>query len=76
MKAAIAVLISVAQELAELAKNSLMKIREGEKIKKEWYKNGIYYRESIFEGKVYQAQFDFRKRQSHLLMLNLLKCSN
>ena len=59
-----AVLLAIITELAELAKNSLPKIQEGEKIKREWYENGIYYRETIYKGETIQAQFDFRQRKS------------
>lgn len=60
MSAAIIILIRVAEELAELAKNSIPKIRNGEKICREWLKDGVYCRESLFNGKTFLAQFDFK----------------
>ena len=68
MNTAPVVLLTIITELAELAKSNLPKIREGEKIKQEWYKNGIYYRETIYKGKITQAQFDFRQRRSHQMV--------
>lgn len=64
MTAAPAVLLAVATELAKLAKSSLPEMRNGETIQREWFENGIYYRETIFDGKVFQNQYDFRKRKS------------
>ena len=64
MKAAITVLLTVAQELEDLAKSSMPKMREGEMIKREWFENGVYYRETTLDGNLYQAQFDFRQRKS------------
>ena len=63
MKPFIAILLSIAQELEDLAKNSVPKIREGEIVKREWLEDGVYYRETIFDSKLYQAQFDFKKRK-------------
>lgn len=65
MIAAASVLLAVATELAEQAKSSMPKMKEGEKILHEWYKNGIYYRETAIGDEVFQSQYDFRKRKSH-----------
>ena len=58
------VLFTIATELAKQAKDSLPKMQDGEKIRREWYEDGIYYRETTFNGKVFQSQYDFRKRKS------------
>lgn len=67
------VLIAIATELAETAKSSLPKMRDGEKVQSEWYKNGIYYRETIYKSETYVSQFDFRKRKSHRSLV--VKCN-
>ena len=54
MKAAITALLTVAQELDDLAKSSMPKMREGELIKREWLTDGTYYRETLFNGKIYR----------------------
>ena len=64
MKAAITALLTVAQELDDLAKSSMPKMREGEIIKHEWFENGVYHRETTLGGNLYQAQFDFRQRKA------------
>ena len=63
----IMILRSVAEELAELALSSVPKIRSGEKIKREWLKDGVYNRETTFEGKNFLAQFDFKTRTSNFI---------
>ena len=67
MKRVSAVLFAVATELSKLAKDSMPKMREGEKLCREWYENGIYCRESSLNGHVYVAEYDFRQRKSRLL---------
>lgn len=57
-------LFAVAEELANLAKSSTPELRQGEIVKGECLKDGIYYRESIFENKTYQSAFDFKQRKS------------
>ena len=64
MNAALESLFTVAEELANLAKSSTPELRQGEIIKSECLKDGIYYRESIFENKTYQSAFDFKQRKS------------
>lgn len=55
-------LLAIVNELAEQAKNSLPNIREGEQIRREWYKNGVYSRETLLDGEVFLSQYDFRSR--------------
>ena len=43
------------------------KLREGEEIQKEWYENGVYYRETSFDGKTYLSQYDFRQNKASFL---------
>ena len=64
MKKAFMVLLAVAEELAELAKSNMPKIRNGEKIDREWFQNGVYYRETSYDGEIFRASFDFRQRKS------------
>ena len=61
------VLYAIAEELAKKAMDSLPKIREGEEIQKEWYENGVYYRETSFDGKTYLSQYDFRQNKASFL---------
>lgn len=70
MKNALAALFEVAKELSELAKNSIPKLREGEVIKCEWLRDGIYCRETVFNGTAYQAKFDFKKRIGSISIIN------
>ena len=55
-------IIQVAKELEELAKSSVAKLRSGEQITHEQLKNGVYSRESVFEGETYLVTFDFKTR--------------
>ncbi len=63
------VLFTIATELAKQAKDSMPEIRDGEIIQHEWYEDGIYYRETTFNGKVFQNQYDFRKRKSSQIII-------
>lgn len=63
------VLFTIATELAKQAKDSMPEIRDGEIIQHEWYEDGIYYRETTFNGKVFQSQYDFRKRKSFQIII-------
>lgn len=63
MKTASTVLLAVAAELSKLAKDSMPRMREGEKIRREWYKDGIYRRESVLDGRIFIAEYDFRQRK-------------
>lgn len=62
--AASAVLFAVATELASQAKDSLPELREGEKVQREWLESGIYKRLTVFEGRTFLSQFDFRQKKS------------
>jgi len=63
MKTDFRAFFTVAKELAELAKSSMPEIRKGETIKREWLQDGVYYRETVYDGKIHQARFDFRQRK-------------
>ena len=58
MPTLVAILLKVASELEQLAKNGMPK---GE-IVREWFSDGVYYRESVFNGKKVLSRFDFRSR--------------
>ena len=58
------VLLAVATELAELAKNSMPVLRKGEVVLREWFKDGIFYRETNLKGCKYVAEFNFRQRKT------------
>ncbi len=60
-----AVLLAVAEELAEQAKNSLPEIQKGERIRREWLENGVYSRETVLNGEICLCQYDFRQRVGH-----------
>ncbi len=64
MTAAPAVLFAVATELAKLAKSSMPEMRKGEKVQREWFQDGIYYRETMLGNEVFRSQYDFRQRKS------------
>lgn len=65
MKSAPTVLLAVAAELANTAKANLPKLNDGEVIRREWYENGVYYREIALDGIIFIHQYDFRQRKSH-----------
>ena len=69
MTRASSVLLAIAAELSELAKNNLPTLREGETIQREWFKNAILYRETVVEGQRFIAQFDFRLRKSSRVLI-------
>lgn len=69
MNAAPAVLLAVATELAKQAKSEMPEMRDGEEVRREWYKDGVYYRETEVDGKVFQSLYDFRQRKSHRLVV-------
>lgn len=64
MTAASAVLFAVATELAQTAKEAMPELRDGEAVHREWLENGIYYRETSYNGRNFVSQFDFRQRKS------------
>lgn len=59
-----AVLFAVAKELAQTAKDSLPELRDGERIQREWFADGVYYRETVFDGEIYTSHYDFRQQES------------
>lgn len=59
-----AVIFAVAKELAEVARSSLPELRFGEKVCREWYRDGIYYRETVFNNRTFVSQYDFGQRKS------------
>ena len=63
MKLAVTVLLQVAKELAEKARNSVPHLRDGEKITREWLSGGVYHRETVFNGATSLARYDFRERK-------------
>ena len=48
-----AVLLAVATELAEQAKAEMPELRDGERVLREWYRSGVYYRETSFDCETY-----------------------
>ena len=64
MTAASAVLFAVATELAKEAQDALPKLRDGEGVRREWLEDGIYYRETSYNGENFISQYDFRQRKS------------
>lgn len=56
-----ATLFAVATELAEMARNSMPEMRDGEELCREWYNGGIYYRETIYKSQTFISQYDFRQ---------------
>ena len=56
-----AVLLAVAKELAAQAKGSLPELQDGEQVQREWYKDGVYYRETLLDGEIFLSQYDFRQ---------------
>lgn len=69
MIAASAVLFAVASELAEEAKDSLPKLRNGEIIQREWLEDCIFCRETSCNGEKFISQFDFRQRKSRRMAI-------
>lgn len=65
MKALPSVLLAVAAELASSAKANLPELNDGEEIQREWYADGMYYRETALDGVIFTYQYDFRQRKSH-----------
>ncbi len=64
MTPASAALYAVAKELAQTAKDSLPELRDGERVLREWYTDGVYYRETAFNGETFISQYNFRQRES------------
>lgn len=64
MSAVPAVFLAVAQELAGQAKASLPKLREDEKVLREYYANGIFYQETALNGEIFRSSYNFRQRKA------------
>lgn len=58
------VVLAIATELARQAKAGMPDLQDGERVLREWYKNGVYYRETTLDGELFQSQYDFRQRKS------------
>lgn len=63
MNPASEVLRAVATELASMAKASLPKLNDGERVQREWYEDGVYCRETTLDGDIVCCQYDFRQRK-------------
>ena len=70
MKTVATILQTIAAELAKQAKDKMPEIQINEKILREWYEKGIYYRETEINGVVYQNQYDFKQRELRILIIN------
>ena len=74
MNPASEVLLSIATELANMAKASLPKLNDGEKVQREWLGDGIYCRETTFEGEIVRCQYDFRQRKIRRIAARIGDC--
>ena len=70
MKTIATILQTIAAELAKQAKDKMPEIQINEKILREWYEKGIYYRETEINGVVYQNQYDFKQRELRILIID------
>lgn len=70
MKTVATILQTIAAELAKQAKDKMPEIQINEKILREWYEKGIYYRETEINGIVYQNQYDFKQRELRILIID------
>ena len=59
-----AVLLAVASELAKQAKSNMPELRDGERIRREWYKDDVFYRGTTLDGDIFLSQYSFRLRKS------------
>lgn len=67
MKTAAVVLLAVAKELAKQAVDSMPELQEDEVLLREWYEDGIYYRETRYNGISTTYSYDFRHKKIRLL---------
>lgn len=63
MKNALRVLFVVAEELAEKARSSVPKLRDGEVVTREWLVDGVYHRETALGGTTYHSMYSFHERK-------------
>lgn len=68
LKTAAQVLRAIAGELAKRAKDAMPRLREGERILREWYADGVYYREAVLDGESRISQYDFREAAEQAAM--------
>lgn len=59
-----AVFMAIAKELSQQAKANMPEMREGEVIRREWYRDGIYSRETVYQDAVFLSEYNFRQRKS------------
>ena len=69
MNQASLVLLAIATELSELAKANMPALRTGETIQREWLKGSTFYRETNLDGQTFIAQFSFKQRKSHRMLV-------
>lgn len=74
MNPASEVLLSIATELANTAKASLPKLNDGEIVRREWYENGMYCRETTLNGEIVCCQYDFRQRKIRRITAKIGDC--
>ena len=67
MKQTAKTIIQIAEELTDLAKTSMPKLRDGKVVQRETFENGIYRRETVYENTRYIAEYDFRSRECRFL---------
>lgn len=65
MNATANVLLAIASELADAARENLPTMQECEYLVSERFENGIYYRETSCNGNTVISEFDFKERKSH-----------
>lgn len=58
------VIVAVARELAQAAKERMPMLRDGEVVQSESFADGVYVRRSVYCGKTFEASYDFG-RQDH-----------
>ena len=54
-------LVSVAQEIAQRAKDSMPPLQENEVIKREWLADGAYHRETELDGRRFISSYNFKE---------------
>ena len=64
MKSAATVLKAIAEELLKTANLNLPEIKDGEVVTKEGLTNGIYFRESTYNGETLRVEYDFRQKEN------------
>ena len=49
-------------------------MNDGEKVQREWLEDGIYCRETTFEGEIVRCQYDFRQRKIRRIAARIGDC--